>query len=67
MKESEESKFKAEIDAIEGRIRTILKNIEKVAPVAEEKDPPAAEEKDPPAAADDHPGDSEAGSEPKAP
>ena len=59
MKKSEESKFKAEIDAIEGRIRTILKNIEKVAPVADEKDPPAAE--------DDHPGDSEAGTEPKAP
>jgi hypothetical protein len=43
MKESEESKFKAEIDAIEGRIKTILKNIEKVAPVTEEKEPPAAE------------------------
>ena len=54
MKESEESKFKAEIDAIEGRIKTILKNIEKVAPVTEEKETPAAE------------GDQSGGSEPEA-
>ena len=58
MKESEESKFKAEIDAIENRIKTILKNIEKVAPINEENGPPAA--------ADDPPGDSGEGPEPKA-
>ena len=59
MKDSEESKFKAEIDAIEGRIKTILKNIEKVAPVTEKKEPSAA--------GDDHTADSEADPEPKEP
>ena len=58
MKESEESKFKAEIDAIESRIRTILKNIEKVAPINEEEEAPAA--------TNDHSGDSGEGAEPKA-
>ena len=38
MKESEESKIKAQINDITNRINTILKNIEELSPV-KEKDP----------------------------
>ena len=43
MKETEESKLKAEIDEIDNRIKNILKNIEEIAPTKEEESSPATE------------------------
>jgi hypothetical protein len=43
LKETEESKLKAEIDDIDNRIKTILKNIEEIAPTKEEESSPAKE------------------------
>ena len=43
MKKTEESKLKAEIDEIDNRIKTILKNIAEIAPTKEEETPPVKE------------------------